>query len=104
MLESTNVASRRSSTTSRGSSSPDWRAAAAFLGRAGWRVAVLEQAAVAGGAVRSSELTVPGYVHDDFSAFYGLLHASPVLRELGLDHRVPWADFDAPVGALVAPG
>src|SRR5947209_7277997 len=85
-------------------SGPNGLTAAALLGRAGWRVAVLERAAVAGGAVRSTELTAPGYVHDDFSAFYGLLHASPVLRDLELDRRVTWADFDAPVGAVVAPG
>lgn len=85
-------------------SGPNGLVAAALLARAGWRVAVAERSAVAGGAVRSSPLTEPGYVHDDFSAFYGMLHASPVLRELGLDRRVAWARFDSPVSAVVAPG
>jgi phytoene dehydrogenase-like protein len=84
-------------------SGPNGLVAAAVLARAGWDVEVLERAAVAGGAVRSTELTVPGYVHDPYSAFYGLLHASPVFDELGLARRVGWADFDVPVGAAVSP-
>ncbi len=84
-------------------SGPNGLVAAAILARAGWSVAVLERADVAGGAVRSEELTRPGYVHDTFSAFYGLLHASPVLTELGLDRRVEWARFEIPVGAAVSP-
>jgi phytoene dehydrogenase-like protein len=78
--------------------------AAALLARAGWSVTVLERSAVAGGAVHSAALTEPGYVHDTYSAFYGMLHASPVLAELGLDRRVLWAHFAAPVAAAVAPG
>ena len=75
-------------------SGPNGLVAAALLARAGWSVTVLERSAVAGGAVHSGELTVPGYVHDTYSAFYGLLHCSPVLAELGLDtRRVEWAHF-----------
>jgi len=85
-------------------SGPNGLVAAALLARAGWRVTVLEQAPVAGGAVRSAELTVPGYVHDPYSAFYGVLHASPVLAELELDRRVRWAQFAVPVAAAVSPG
>ena len=59
-------------------SGPNGLVAAALLARAGWSVTVLERAPVAGGAVRSEALTRPGYVHDSFSAFYGVLHASPV--------------------------
>ena len=39
-------------------------ACAAHLARRGWRVAVFEQAAVPGGAVKTLELTVPGFWHD----------------------------------------
>ncbi|MGH9017281.1 MAG: phytoene desaturase family protein [Acidimicrobiales bacterium] len=85
-------------------SGPNGLVAAAFLARAGWQVTVLERSTVAGGAVASAELTVPGYVHDTYSAFYGMLHASPVLGELGLDRRVRWARFDRPVAAAVCPG
>jgi len=84
-------------------SGPNGLVAAALLARAGWRVTVLERAAVAGGAVHSGELTAPGYVHDTYSAFYGLLHSSPVLHELGLERAVEWAQFSVPVGAAVSP-
>ena len=65
---------------------------------------VLEGNAVAGGAIASEALTVPGYVHDPYSSFYGMLHESPVLAELGLDTRVEWAKFDVPVAGAVRPG
>jgi phytoene dehydrogenase-like protein len=84
-------------------SGPNGLVAAALLARAGWRVTVLERSAVAGGAVHSAELTSPGYVHDTYSAFYGLLHSSPVLALLGLDRSVEWAHFSVPIGAAVAP-
>ena len=84
-------------------SGPNGLVAAALLARAGWRVTVLERSERPGGAVHSAELTVPGYVHDPYSAFYGLLHASPVLAELGLDRAVRWAQFEVPVAAAVAP-
>ncbi|MDQ3574923.1 MAG: NAD(P)/FAD-dependent oxidoreductase, partial [Actinomycetota bacterium] len=85
-------------------SGPNGLVAAAVLARAGWSVTVLERADVAGGAVRSEDLTLPGYVHDTYSAFYGILHASPVFTELGLDHRLAWARHPVPVAALTAPG
>jgi len=85
-------------------SGPNGLVAAALLARAGWSVTVLERNEVAGGAVASAELTRPGYIHDPFSAFYGLLHFSPVFRELELYRRVRWASFEVPAGAMVAPG
>lgn len=84
-------------------SGPNALVAAALLGRAGWRVLVLERSAVPGGAVHSGELTVPGYIHDTYSAFYGMLHASPVFHELELDRRVGWAQFPVPVAAATSP-
>ena len=84
-------------------SGPNGLVAAALLARAGWAVTVLERAEVAGGAVQSAPLTVPGYVHDPYSAFYGLLHSSPVFSELGLDERVRWAQFPTPIAAAVGP-
>ncbi len=76
--------------------------AATLLARAGWSVEVLERAAVAGGAI-GSETTALGYVHDWASAFYGVLHTSPVLAELGLDRRVEWARTATPVAAVWDP-
>ncbi len=60
--------------------------AANLLADAGWEVLVLEAAEAPGGAVRSAEITEPGFVSDLASAFYPLGAASPVLRELGLEH------------------
>lgn len=59
--------------------------AANVLADAGWSVRVLEATGDPGGAVRSGEITAPGYLSDLFSAFYPLGYASPVLRELELE-------------------
>ena len=83
-------------------SGPNGLVAATLLARAGWSVEVLEQRQVAGGAV-GSETTSRGYVHDWGSAFYGVLHTSPVLAELGLDRRVGWARTGTPVSATWDP-
>jgi phytoene dehydrogenase-like protein len=65
--------------------------AANLLADAGWDVVVLEAQPEPGGAVRSAELTEPGFVHDTFSAFYPLAAASPVLRALDLEaHGLRW--------------
>jgi phytoene dehydrogenase-like protein len=65
--------------------------AANVLADAGWDVVVLEAEPDPGGAVRSGELTLPGFVHDRFSAFYPLGAASPVLNGLGLgDYGLHW--------------
>lgn len=59
--------------------------AANILSDAGWDVMVVEAGEVPGGAVRSGEITIPGFTHDLFSAFYPLVAASPVFRELELE-------------------
>jgi phytoene dehydrogenase-like protein len=65
---------------------PNGLVAANVLAAAGWNVVVLEAQPVAGGAVRSSELTGrPGFTHDWFSAFYPLGVAGPAMRSLELD-------------------
>ena len=66
-------------------SGPNGLVAANLLAAAGWSVVVLEAEPDPGGAVRSGELTLPGFVHDRFSAFYPLGAASPVLGSLGLE-------------------
>lgn len=57
--------------------------AAAYLSRAGMSVEVLERAERAGGAVRSEELTEPGFVHDTFSSWHPLFKLSATHAELG---------------------
>ncbi|MEV0718189.1 NAD(P)/FAD-dependent oxidoreductase [Asanoa sp. NPDC050611] len=59
--------------------------AANLLADAGWEVLVLEATDTAGGAVRTADLTAPGFHHDVYSAFYPLGAASPVLRGLDLE-------------------
>jgi phytoene dehydrogenase-like protein len=65
--------------------------AANELADAGWDVVVLESAGQPGGAVRSAEITAPGYLNDLFSSFYPLGFASPVLSALDLgEHGLRW--------------
>jgi phytoene dehydrogenase-like protein len=59
--------------------------AANLLAQRGWSVLVLEAAAEPGGAVRSGEITEPGFTSDLFSSFYPLAVASPVIRSLELE-------------------
>ncbi|MGH3516505.1 MAG: phytoene desaturase family protein [Haloechinothrix sp.] len=64
---------------------PNGLVAANVLADAGWDVLVLEAADEPGGAVRTAEITEPGFLSDLCSAFYPLGVASPVLAELELD-------------------
>jgi phytoene dehydrogenase-like protein len=65
--------------------------AANILADRGWSVTVIEAQTIPGGAVRSAELTLPGFRHDTFSAFYPLAAASPVMAALRLeDHGLRW--------------
>ena len=73
-------------------SGPNGLVAANVLADAGWDVEVLEAEGVPGGAVRTSELTEPGFRHDEFSAFYPVAAASPAIRALELDqYGFRWA-------------
>ena len=75
---------------------PNGLTAANVLADAGWSVVVLEAQGTPGGAVRTEELTEPGFRHDVFSSFYPLAAASPPLVELGLeDHGLRWRRSEA---------
>lgn len=70
---------------------PNGLVAANALVDAGWDVLVLEAQDTVGGAVRSAEVTTPGFVNDLFSAFYPLAAASPVITGLELErHGLTW--------------
>ena len=70
---------------------PNGLVAANLLVDAGWDVLVLETQSEPGGAVRSAELTEPGFISDAFSSFYPLAAASPVLRAFDLEaHGLRW--------------
>ncbi|MQA09816.1 MAG: FAD-dependent oxidoreductase [Pseudonocardiaceae bacterium] len=64
---------------------PNGLVAANLLADAGWEVLVLEAAEQPGGAVRTAEVTAPGFRTDLGSAFYPMGAASPVLRGLELE-------------------
>jgi phytoene dehydrogenase-like protein len=71
---------------------PNGLVAANVLADHGWDVVVLEANAEPGGAVRTAEVTAPGYHNDLFSAFYPLGAKSPVMRGLELeDWGLEWA-------------
>lgn len=81
---------------------PNGLVAANLLADAGWDVLVLEAAPEPGGAVRTSELTEPGFRNDVFSAFYPLAAASPVLRGLELDrYGLRWRHAPVPLAHLL---
>lgn len=58
---------------------------AAYLARAGARVAVFERRPVVGGAVCTQEDLIPGWKIDVGSSAHVMIHQTPVLRELQLD-------------------
>ena len=60
-------------------------ACAALLGRAGWHVCVLEREDELGGAIKTAELTEPGFEHDVFSAWHPLWVGGRAHAELGND-------------------
>ena len=71
---------------------PNGLVGANLIAEAGWDVVVLEAQDEPGGAVRSGELTQPGYIHDRFSAFYPLAVASPVMQAMELERwGLRWA-------------
>jgi phytoene dehydrogenase-like protein len=57
-------------------------ACAALLSRAGWNVCVLEREEELGGAIKTAELTEPGFVHDVFSGWHPLWVGGPAHAEL----------------------
>src|ERR687894_3315611 len=77
---------------------PNGLTGANILADAGWDVLVLEAQPAPGGAVRSAELTEPGFTADCFSAFYPLGIASPHLRALDLgSYGLEWLNAPAVV-------
>jgi phytoene dehydrogenase-like protein len=71
---------------------PNGLSCAATLAVRGVEVTVIEAAERIGGGTRSSELTLPGLIHDDCSAVHPLSGDSPALAALELGrHGLEWA-------------
>ena len=66
-------------------SGPNGLAAAIRLAQDGMQVTVLESYDRPGGGTRTSELTLPGLLHDDCAAFHPTGVVSPFLSTLGLE-------------------
>jgi phytoene dehydrogenase-like protein len=72
-------------------SGPNGLACAVELARNGVDVTVFEAEDRIGGGTRTSELTVPGLLHDDCSATHPMAAGSPFLRSLALErHGLEW--------------
>jgi phytoene dehydrogenase-like protein len=77
---------------------PNGLSAAIVLAEAGLRVDVLEAEATIGGAARTMELTLPGFLHDFGSAVYPLGAGSPFFQSLPLrEHGLDWIRSPAPL-------
>ncbi|HEX6417069.1 MAG TPA: NAD(P)/FAD-dependent oxidoreductase, partial [Acidimicrobiales bacterium] len=77
---------------------PNGLVAANLLADAGWHVLVLEAQSEPGGAVKTAEVTAPGFRNDLFSAFYPLANEPAPIARLGLErHGLRWAHAPAVV-------
>ncbi|MGV0627345.1 phytoene desaturase family protein [Mycolicibacter minnesotensis] len=78
-------------------SGPNGLAAAITLAEKGVDVTVVEAADTLGGGTRTSELTLPGLLHDDCSAIHTMTAASPFIQSQPLDQyglRWRYPDLD----------
>ena len=82
-------------------------ACAALLARAGRAVCVLERNDWFGGAIKTDEITEPGFKHDVFSAWHPLWVGGPAHAQLGADlarHGLDYLNTDLPTGTLYPDG
>ena len=80
---------------------------AALLGKKGRSVIVMERETVAGGCMRTEEVTAPGYVHDVMAATFVLFITSPAFARLGPDlarHGLEFCHTASPTGVLLPDG
>ncbi len=82
-------------------------ACAALLAKAGWDVCVLERNDWFGGAIKTAELTEPGFKHDVFSAWHPLWVGGPVHPQLEDDlarHGLQYVNTDLPTATAFPDG
>ncbi len=82
-------------------------AAALHLAAKGWRVAVFEQAAEPGGAVKTGEYTLPGFRHDWAAMNLSLFAGSPFFKQYGAEltgHGCAFAPVSRPFSSSFSDG
>src|SRR5216117_1276265 len=82
-------------------------ACAALLARGGFRVCVLEREDELGGAIRTAELTEPGFLHDVLSAWHPLWVGGAAHAELGAElaeRGLEYLNTDLPTATLFPDG
>jgi phytoene dehydrogenase-like protein len=79
-------------------SGPNGLTAAIVLARTGRQVTVFEASGQIGGGARSTELTLPGFLHDICSAVYPMAVSSPIFEQFPLAaHGLEWVHPEAPL-------
>ena len=81
--------------------------AGAMLARGGWDVRVLERNDWLGGAIKTAEITEPGFHHDVFSGWHPLFLGSAAYAELGEDlhkHGLEYLNAELPTGTIYPNG
>jgi phytoene dehydrogenase-like protein len=82
-------------------------ACAALLAQAGWDVCVLERNDWFGGAIKTAEITEPGFRHDVFSAWHPLWAGGPVHPQLESDlarHGLVYVNTNFPTATAYPDG
>jgi phytoene dehydrogenase-like protein len=82
-------------------------ACAALLAKGGWNVCVLERNEWFGGAIKTAEITLPGFRHDVFSAWHPLWVGGPAHAQLGADlarHGLEYLNTDYPTATAFPDG
>ncbi|MFL5928157.1 MAG: phytoene desaturase family protein [Gaiellaceae bacterium] len=82
-------------------------ACAALLAKAGWNVCVLERNDWFGGAIKTAEITEPGFRHDVFSAWHPLWVGGAAHAQLGGDlarHGLEYLNTELPTATLYPDG
>lgn len=82
-------------------------AAGALLSRGGWSVCILEAKDELGGAIKTAEITEPGFVHDVFSGWHPLWVGGAAHAELGEElaaRGLEYLNTEHPTGTLYPDG
>ena len=78
-----------------------------MLAKGGWDVCVLERNDWFGGAIKTADITAPGFMHDVFSAWHPLWVGGAAHAQLGDDlarHGLEYLNTELPTGTLFPDG